>query len=883
MQEYLYEEICKRITVDFGFKQAGERGQYFRKGKCPECGEKSLFTDVREPKTLKCGRENNCGAVIYVRERYPDLFESWSDRFKSTEKNPTAAADAYLSEARGFDLSRLRGHYSQEWHRDQDLGIVTATVRFRLPNGIWWERFIDRPERFGGQKAKFAPGKDTSGEWWELPAGAEWPSELWLVEGIFDAIALEHHGICARSIMSCNNYPDKALERLRAAAEAASKPLPSLVWALDADKAGQEYAVRWHKRAKEDGWKSSAALIPCKGRNKQDWNDAHLRGKLAPKDRELYRYEGALLVATTPSEKARLIYNHTGRSAFHFGHDNRLYWYSYNESAYNEAKDQLSKAGRDLSDDELRDEALARSATIKQLVPCYPEPLYFQANRLTDESWYYYRISFPNGRKAEKATFTAAQLASSAEFKKRLLSVASSAVYVGSTGQLDHINSVMMEGIKTVETISHIGYAAEHKCYVFGNVAVKDGVVYKRNDDDYFDIGKLSIKSLAESLKLSVNTKRDAYRDDWLEMVWRCYGVKGVVSLAFWLGSLFAEQIRSTQESYPFLEMSGEPGTGKSTLITFLWKLVGRTKHEGMDPAKSSLVGRTRTFTQVANLPVVLIESDRGKDDEQKQRKFDWEEIKPLFNGHIGRAIGLKNFGSDTYDPPFRASIVIEQNAPVMASKAVMERIVHMTFDKSLHSRENREFAQKLSAIDVAEVSHFILKSTQKEAEILRVIEDATREYTDQLLSMPDMKNVRLAQNHAQMMALVDALKLVAPLTADQLHATHAALIEMTFARQTALDVDHAHVQTFWELYDFVGGDSANGPLNHSSNENLIAVSLVEFEARVIRAGGRMPCDLADLKSHLRTSRARKFLDHKNVKSRLTGEAKKCWIFQRGL
>ena len=503
-----YDDVRERLVRDFGFKRAGDRSQFLRKGRCPECGEKSLFTDYDKPKTLKCGRENNCAAVIYVRERYPDLFDSWSNRYKATEKNPNAAADAYLSEGRGFDLTRLRGHYSQEWHQDQEQGIGTATVRFRLPNGCWWERFIDKPERFGGQKAKFAYGKDPSGEWWHLPGGADWPSELWLVEGIFDAIALEHHGIAARSIMSCNNYPEAALERLRIAASAANKPLPSLVWALDSDKAGQEYAVRWHKRAKEDGWKSSAAVIPARGRNKIDWNDAHQSGKLTPKDCAAYRYEGALLVAATPSEKARLIYNHTGRAAFHFGHNNCLYWYSYNEAAFNEAKEQITKGGTDLSDEEVRDEALTRSATIKRLVPCYPEPLYFQASRLTDESWYYYRISFPDGRKPEKATFTAAQLASAAEFKKRLLSVASSAVFVGSTPQLDHINSVMMEGIKTVETINYVGYASDHKCYVFGNVAVKDGVAYKRNDDDYFDIGRLSIKTLAESLKLNINTKR---------------------------------------------------------------------------------------------------------------------------------------------------------------------------------------------------------------------------------------------------------------------------------------------------------------------------------------------------------------------------------------
>ncbi|MGO1068387.1 toprim domain-containing protein [Lysobacter sp. CA199] len=881
MQTDTLNKICERLEQDFGFKK---RKQYYQDGKCPECGQKELFTLRDNPNALKCGRENNCGAVIFVRDLYPDLFKNYSARFKQTDTAPHAAADAYLSEARGFDLSRLRGLYTQELHRDSELKITTATVRFPLVNGIWWERFIDHAERFGKQKAKFAPGKDRAGEWWQMKDTAAWPSEIWLTEGVFDAIALEHHGIAARALMSCNSYPDKALARLRAACEAAGKRLPTLVWALHNDNAGRTYTLKWHHKAKADGWKSKAAQIPQSGRNKIDWNDAHLRGAMKPSDRDTYLHEGALLCADSPSKKARIIYKREERATFHFAHGNRLYWASFNAEAYNKAKDKLEGESAGMTEQELRDKALNDSLCVSEICNCHPQPLYYQSNRLTGESWYYYRITFPPGpyHKTEiKDTFTANQLTSATEFRNRLLHMASGAIWDGTTPQVIRLSKDTLFGLKTVETIPFIGYAREHGCYVFGDVAVKDGAVYKRNDEDYFDIGKLSLKSLNESIGLTINTKRDEYRSDWLNMIWACYGVKGIVSLAFWFGSLFAEQIRAKQQSLPFIEMSGEPGTGKSTLIEFLWKLVGRTGHEGMDPAKSTLAGRMRTFTQVANLPVVLIESDRGKEDDLKLKKFDWEEIKPLFNGHIGRSIGVKNSGTDTYEPPFRASIVIEQNAPVSASKPVLERIVHMTFDKSLHSRENKAIAEQLTDIDVSEVSAFALMATQREAEVMKIVNDAARDYSNQLLSLADMKNVRLAHNHAQIMALVDALKLVTPLTDEQHSATHAALIQMALARQVALDVDHKHVQTFWELYDFVGGDSGSPPLNHANSESLIAVSLVEFEARVMRAGIRMPCDQSELKDLLRTSRARKFLDHKNVKSRLTGEAKKCWVFQR--
>lgn len=120
------------------------------------------------------------------------------------------------------------------------------------------------------------------------------------------------------------------------------------------------------------------------------------------------------------------------------------------------------------------------------------------------------------------------------------------------------------------------------------------------------------------------------------------FGEKGYVALAFWLGSLFAEQIRERDKSFPFLEIVGEPGTGKSTLIEFLWKLAGREEYEGFDPSKSTAAARGRNFAQVGNLPVVLIEGDRTTDN-AKQRAFDWDELKSLYNGRASRAVGIKS------------------------------------------------------------------------------------------------------------------------------------------------------------------------------------------------------------------------------------------------
>lgn len=215
-------------------------------------------------------------------------------------------------------------------------------------------------------------------------------------------------------------------------------------------------------------------------------------------------------------------------------------------------------------------------------------------------------------------------------------------------------------------------------------------------------------------------------RSDWFNKLYLCFGPRGVVALAFWLGSLFAEQVRHRFESFPFLEIAGEPGTGKTTLIETLCKLVGRNGYDGFDPIKCSAVGFLRSMAKVSNLPVVLIESDRedeayGSKGRVKQA-FHWDSLVSLYNGGSLRTTGVKSSGNDTYDPQFRGSLVLSQSAPVQASIEIMERIVHLWFDKSRQSTAGKEAAHELGRMTAAELSGFIVKAVTKETAVLALM-----------------------------------------------------------------------------------------------------------------------------------------------------------------
>jgi hypothetical protein len=161
--------------------------------------------------------------------------------------------------------------------------------------------------------------------------------------------------------------------------------------------------------------------------------------------------------------------------------------------------------------------------------------------------------------------------------------------------------------------------------------------------------------------------------------------------------SLFAVQIRKEQASLGFLEVTGEPGAGKSTLIEFCWKLMGRDEYEGDDPNKGTVAFFARTLLQVSCLPVGLIE---GKRDDEKagSRRFDYNDLLVFFNGRSPRGTGAKTNGNETYSPPFLGSIYLMQNERIDGIPAVLERLMSLRIDKSMWSDATTAAALKIEA-----------------------------------------------------------------------------------------------------------------------------------------------------------------------------------------
>ncbi|VVS92205.1 toprim domain-containing protein [Desulfoluna spongiiphila] len=856
------QEIVSALRQDSRF-QFKEQGNYLRYGICPNCGHKELYVSKSMPFRIECGRKEKCRMSWTAKELLPHLFENYEKRFPPTRENPNATADAYLIEERGFSRSRIQGWYRQCQWKDGNSWITA--VRFPLsPDGaIAWERLIRKGQ--DGRKANFIGAY--KGLAWVPPGQVLNQGErCFITEGIFDSLAFHHAGYKTAAAMSSGNFPDKLIKGTHGR---------GVVWvlALDGDKAGTT-AIRKHaKRLKEMGQHVAVCLPPD---GNQDWNDLWKAGKLNQELIDEGLYQGRLFMAKKAMEKAWLLHMKKNSKTFMMDHGCAMHIVKV-EAAYSA---ELQESGLPPDSEDALD-LFKGFTTITRVSNVSVDRLYLEKDMIMGEQWYVFGVSYQAGYPKDRISLDGGQIATKDGFHKALLSTTRGGTFTGTPTHFSMLNDKWhTQTLPEVKSIPYVGREDKTGAYIFNDHAFMKGVKLEKNDHGYFEIDGQGYR--CNMGEISIMTEGD-FDPSWLPDFHTAFSWQGLAALAWWTGTLFAQQIREKHEMYPFFELTGEWGAGKSTLLKFLWKTFGR-KFEGVDPLKTTPAGRRRTFNQVSCLPIVLIEGDREGTDQMKGKQFDFDELKTMFEGGITGTLGIPKRNNATEMNPFRATLLFSQNAEVVGSKALLSRICYNHLDKSHHKEGTDKLAAWFRSCRLDEVSGYLPLILSREKELLSLFHERYAQLYDRFQT-EGVKGVRVVECHACVAAMGHVLARIFPdMNEERVEGLTHYLMCRAKDRDGILKSETPVVSQFWETFRYLNQESAlrDGALDHSKESNRIALNLNEFR-QACQYSGQELMDIKELKAKLSESKHHQLVSKNiQVRSRVTGKNVRCWVFTCG-
>lgn len=916
MDDLMFPEIVQRLEHDQALDFKQRTGDRLARGKCPACGKQEAYLFKDLPLIIHCPRSNNCGEKTHLKEldAYKDFFVNMSEKYPPTEQDPNITARMYLKHGRGFDAELIDGMYKQGslpiYDAKGNIVKYAQTVEFPLWGHYTWQRIIDQKDiqLNRGKKNHITKGLKFAGKAWQPPKQSiETNDWVFITEGILKSIALTHcktsFSLKTIAAISSSNLPSDVIQEHQG---------KNVVWviALDNDKAGINASKKWKERIESEFGERCIVALPPKG---FDWDDLLKQQKESEhpsqKNTGWYKrldenelkesmFRGALATALSHKEKLFWLFaRSTSQSQFRFEFSNCLWRANKNdrkadENALSEFTYRECWANPFENLDDMK-AAVYASFDFERISNCYPQFLYIEKDAITQEQYYFFKVFFTSGNPYSLIPLEGSNLQSPSAFSTALLNQSAGGTFDGNQWDLKYFRDAWFsQKINQVRSLPFVGYDKETQMWVYPFGGYYKNRLIEINDDGFIKADKVSIKTSLKSLHMQSNTD---FAPDWFKDFYQSFSTHGLVMLAWWLGCLFAEQIRKEQKSWCFFELTGEQGAGKSTFIEFLWKLLGRSDYEGFDPNKSSPAGRARNFVQPSNMPVVLIEGDRDGDQGRGARKggFDFDELKTCYNGRGFRSLGVAKRGSDTEELPFRGGIVFAQNATIDGSPALLARIVHCHVDRAHHTDKSAVAVKRIEKLDVADLAGFLHKVLTNSSTLFQnYLNHFDACYDELAKALPDVQG-RLVLNHAQVYAWAKCLPAVLGSQFKEAHITEIRnhLIARARDRQERLKADHPMVAKFWEIYEAfnepaddgkeLSFDSAKPLFNHSKNLERIAINLVDFEAKAKKRGVGDGLDFSALKRLLPNSQSYPFVGQKSVLSELDGKTKYCWVFKQ--
>ncbi len=660
---------------------------------CPECDKPEAYAYAEEPNVVMCHRYNQCGAKTLTRDMFPHLFSTFEDRFKPTKENPRATASAFL-QSRGLDVTRF--DFSQG--EVPENGKVYPTVKIEF-DGVTFQRLIDYQ---GSNKTRLTKykGKYFATEL-EKKAG-----EVFVVEGILDALSLQQSGIPAMAILSSAHNPETCF-----------KDEVKYILAFDNDTAGLKAVKKISKYLDESG-REYCVCLPPKGK---DWNDLLISGALSEDKIKNTLDEGYWYGKLATAE--------TARDYFKIYHESKGYnlIFEFKGQTYNG----VFKASTQTKEPEY---------TAMRLLDCTLEIAYsVEDASIEHESRLSHIVNAKSNREGVNTLrLKGADFSALNDFKSKLLQYR--LLFFGTGQELTQLAEYLFKKkpIK-VRECQALGYDSISDCFVFSKFLYdKNGKYHTVDKDGYFHQHKLKpFNGQDKSIAKFANIDTGRFITD----LHNAYDDKGPLSLGFWVSTAFSHIIFKEYGFFPFLSFYGAPHCGKSDLTTINNRCFF-IDSEGLPMSSANTKkGELRTISQKSGMVTAMLEGRKDKD------RFDYDSILPLYNRGSLQVRAQTTNDNQVHDLKFLGALAFVQNIEQFISKPAKERVVSIHFSDSELDDTYKAWThlKTYSPEQLAGVGHYVLSNRcYFEKNINRIIEETSVYLRDNGVTID-----RIAKNHA--------------------------------------------------------------------------------------------------------------------------------------
>jgi len=788
---------------------------------CPACHKKEAWAYSDKPFAIICNRANKCGVTTPTKQIYPEFWRDLTKRYPSTPDDPKATAKAYL-QSRGLKPELI------EFSQGYKDGHQTLVIK---QDGVTFERLIDYQDKSGKGKNRLSAYK---GKVFKTNSFDK-ADEIFISEGIIDALSLEQSGHAAIATYSSGSVPKEWYQ--------ANKDKQFTI-CFDNDAAGHKGIAKTIECFHEIGITNyKVALLP----HGKDANDLLITGQLEAVIEDAY-WRGRLFSADSALAYYKIYYEkHEG--------SNRIFEFKGNTYKG------IASTNKD-------DETVLKCFRIAD---CSIKLLYSVINNSDDSKQlmeHYLEIESDREGKSQ-LRLDAGELVKLDAFKSALQNHRQ--IFYGKAEDLNHVASYLFnqhpQPLK-IRALNTLGYDEITGGFYYPKFAYdKSGKRIDCNSNQYF--ADSMVRPFCGSSDVVISRLEPIDLKQFIVDLHAAYGDKGLLALGFYVAAQFSHLVFDNYGFFPFLSVYGDPHAGKS----FVTKLLNRcffVDNEGLTMTNSNTSkGVLRRISQKSSMVCCLLEGRQKKSGNgSSSNGFEFDSILPLYNRNALYSRATTDQTNRTHDLPLKAALSFVWNHECFTLKAAKERVVSLHFSESDMNEATGIAWEKLNALSpeqLAAVGDYTLKNRSYfERELINFI----KSFSDNLKTQ-GVKVARIADNHAVVLGGVVALLELLEVQIDYQALISYAIDRAKHKLDSAKSESNLADYFFESIADFT---SVNGVTTH---DGALVVHL-PTALKVLQESGNGFSNKAELIGELK--RHDRFIVLKNCKT--LGKQMECYHFK---